>query len=326
MVLVARIGGKDDSVNIEMQKKKNITLIVSLVVLLGVTGVLLWTGDRTGTVEVDQTLFRVDATKVNRVTLHSSRDTIDLNFDGARWTLNGQFAVDPNMIDVLFATIQQAVPRKPVAAALADSIKLSLQKEGVKVSLFVDNALAKVFYAGGNAQKTSAYFQLQDGVPYVVVIPGYRVYTSGIFELKASGWKQKYVFGFNWRNFHRLEAEFPANHAFDFKVLMNKEYFGVEGLAKADTAKLNTFLDQVSLLTVDQYEDSQIVTDSLSALKPTMVIKVYDIAKREFGLRIFAPASPGGDVYGLIDEKQAAVFNFQKISPLIRPKEFFIGH
>jgi hypothetical protein len=57
-----------------------------------------------------------------------------------------------------------------------------------------------------------------------------------------------------------------------------------------------------------------------------MVIRVYDIARREFALRIFSPQKPGGDVYGLIGDKQAAVFNFQKISPLIRPKEFFIGH
>jgi hypothetical protein len=325
-VLVAHIGGKEDSENTEMQKKKNIMLMVSLVVLLGITGVLLWTGERSGTLEVDENLFRVDATKINKVTLESVRDTVDLSFDGSKWMLNGQFAVDPNMIDVLFATIQQAIPRKPVAAALADSISASLQTEGVKVSLFVDGAPAKIFYAGGNSSKTNAYFQLPDGLPYSVVIPGYRVYTSGIFELKESGWKQKYVFGFNWRNFQRLEAEFPANHAFDFKVLMSKEYFGLEGVAKVDTAKLNTFLDQVSLLTVDQYEDDKKITDSLSELRPSMVIKVFDIAKREFSLYIYAPAKPGSDVYGVVGEKQAAVFNFQKISPLIRPKEFFIGH
>jgi hypothetical protein len=324
--LAVLIGEKEDLENTEMQKRKNIMLIVSLVVLLGVTGVLLWTGDRAGTLEVDQALFRVDATKVNKVTLQSNRDTVELSYDGSKWLLNEEFAVDPNMIDVLFATIQQAVPPKPVAAAIEDSIRSSLQREGVKVSLFVDGQAAKVFYAGGNERKTSAYFQLPGGVPYTMVIPGYRVYTSGIFELKESGWKQKYVFGFNWRNFQRLEAEFPANHAFDFKVLMSKEYFGIEGVAKADTAKLNSFLDQVSLLTVDQYEDDRDVADSLRTQRPSMVIRVYDIAKREFTLRIFSPAKPGGDVYGLIGDKQAAVFNFQKISPLIRPKEFFIGH
>jgi hypothetical protein len=107
---------------------------------------------------------------------------------------------------------------------------------------------------------------------------------------------------------------------------MNKEFFGIEGISKADTAKLNTFLDQISLLTVDQYEDDRTITDSLSTLRPSMVISVYDIAKREFSLKIYSPAKPGGDVYGIVGNDQAAVFNFQKISPLIRPKEFFIGH
>lgn len=318
-------GEKEDLENTEMQKRKNIMLIISLVVLLGITGVLLWRGNREGTLDVDQTLFRVDATRINKVTLYSKGDTVELNFDGSRWTLNDSYAVDPNMVDVLFATIQQAVPRKPVAAALSDSIRTSLKEEGVRVSLFADDELQKEFYAGGNAQKTVAYFQLPEGIPYTVVIPGYRVYTSGIFELKPSGWKQKYVFGFNWRNFQRLEAEFPAKRAGDFTVSMNKEYFGIEGMAKADTAKLNTFLDQVSLLTVDQYDDDPAITDSLKALNPSMVIRVYDIAKREYSLRIFSPAKAGDDVYGVIGDQQAAIFNFRKISPIIRPREFFVG-
>ena len=70
-----------------MQKRKNILLIVSLVVLLGVTGVLLWRGGSDGSFKIDQTLFRVDATKINKVTLATSRDTINLNFEGSKWVV-----------------------------------------------------------------------------------------------------------------------------------------------------------------------------------------------------------------------------------------------
>jgi hypothetical protein len=306
-----------------MQRKKNIRLIISLAVLLVVTGLLFWSGDADRAFVVDKTLFRTEVTAVNKVTLESPSGTVTLTYNGSSWKVNENHATDPDMIDVLFATIQQAEPRKPVAAALSDSIAASLKQHGVKVSLYAGDQLQKTFYAGGNAQKNIAYFLLPDGVPYVTIIPGYRVYTAGIFELQEAGWKDKHVFGFNWRNFQSLEVQFPADRKFNFKVAMTKEFFGIEGI-QADTSRLNTFLDHVSLLTVDQYSSETGVADSLLTLSPKMIVRVTDIAKREYELKIFAAREPGGMIYGLIGDSQVAFFDPQKIVPLIRPKEFFI--
>lgn len=309
-----------------MQQRKNILLIASLVVMMLLITFLLWRGDDSRSSEVDKSLFRVtDFKTISKVVLESPATRVELSYNGSRWKLNGESDTDRNMIDVLFATLQQAEPKRAVGAAESDSIRRLLEETGTRVTLFSGDQAERVFYAGGNLTKTLAYFMLPDDKPYIVTIPGYRVYTAGILELPASGWKDKFVFGFNWRNFQALECQFPDDLKKNFKVSMRKGYFGIEGITKVDTAKLNTFLDQVSLLSADQFMEEPQLTDSLKQLTPLMVVKVSDIAKREYSLRIFAPQRKGGVITGLLGDSQAAIFDSRKITPLIRSRDFFVG-
>jgi hypothetical protein len=309
-----------------MQKKKNILLTVSFVVLMVMTGLLYWLGDNKGSIKIDKTIFRVeDFQSVNRIVLDRGGSKVDLSYSGSRWKVNDRFDADRAMIDVLFATLQQVEPKRAVTGSLADSIGTTLEKEGTKVTLYVGGNSALEFYTGGNVKKTEAYFKLKGGESFAMVIPGYRVYASGIFELPESGWKDKYVFGFNWRNFQQLEASFPESEKDNFKVVRGKDFFGVEGIEKADTANLNTFLDQVSLLTVDKYLEPGTLADSLRNLSPVMIISVRDIAKRDFTLKLFSPSGPGKPVLGLIGNSDPAFFDPRKITPLLRPRQFFVG-
>jgi hypothetical protein len=309
-----------------MQRRKNILLIASLVMMSLLIAFLLWTEDNNRALEVDKGLFRVNDFKtISKVVLESPTSKIELTYNGSKWKLNGEAEADRNMIDVLFATLQKAEPKRPLTSIEADSISRQLEKHGTRVSLFAGDRLEKEFYAGGNPTKTLAYFKLKDDKPYIVTIPGYRVYTAGIFELPSSGWRDKFVFGFNWRNFQELEARFPKDPAKNFKISMGRDYFGIEGISKIDTARLNTFLDQVSLLTADQFTEGSAI-DSLKGQSPVMIIKVLDIAKREYVLSIFPSRDGKRDfIMGLIGDTQAALFDARKITPLIRPREFFAG-
>src|SRR5690349_16441857 len=98
-----------------------------------------------------------------------------------------------NLISVLFCTIQQTWPKRKVTSQIEESIKTQVKNNGVKVSLFAGQSLEKTFYAGGNANKTQAYFiDTETDEIYIMEIPGYRVYVSGILELDESGWRDKY--------------------------------------------------------------------------------------------------------------------------------------
>ncbi|WP_333819374.1 DUF4340 domain-containing protein [Ohtaekwangia sp.] len=304
-----------------MQEKKNKLLLLTLVALLAATAGIYWYGNRDTSLQVDKDIFHYnDLKSVNEIVLESSKGKVDLKFLGSAWRVNNTYNADRAMIEVLFATLLKAEPKRPVATSLQDSVSRAIEKEGVKVSLMVGSNKVEEFYAGGNDRKTQAYFKKSGETPYIMTIPGYRVYVSGIFELPENGWRDKYVFGFNWRNFKSLEAQFPASHADDFKVQMDDNFFGITGV-ETDTARLNNYLDAVSLLTVDEYVTPTAELDSLGKTSPMLTLVVRDIADHDYSLKIFSPTKKrqffvqSNDAWALLQEN--------KIRTLLHPKRYF---
>ncbi len=295
-----------------------------LVVLTVATLVAGWWVQPGNRFDIDEDLFRVDGlNEISRVDLHSPAGLVRLQFDGARWRVNDEYDADASMIRVLFATLQQAQPKRPVAFAHRDSVMKAVSESGVKVGLYAGDELRKEFYAGGNSEKTQAFFaDPATGSVYVVTIPGYRVYVSGILELATDGWRDKLVFGFNWRNFKSLEARFPGNAAGDFTVAMQAGFFGIQGLPATDTTRLNNFLDDVSLLTVEEYLSEPKLIDSLKAIIPKMEILVTDVANRSYRLRLFDPGK-SREGFILIQDSQAALINRRKTDELLKTRSFF---
>jgi hypothetical protein len=305
-----------------MQEKKNIRLIISLLLLIIATVLTAWLMNRSDQDVVDKDLFKTaDLKSVDEITLESTNGKTKLEFNGTKWKINDRYDADRDLIDVLFATLQQAAPKRPVATSLRDSISNYLKKAGVKVSLYIDGKKIKTFFAGGNERKTQAYFNdAENNAPYVMVIPGYRVYTSGIFELEANGWRDKRIFNFNWRNFKSLTATFPAQPDQNFKATFIDHYFGIEGITAVDTTKLNDYLDAVSLLTADRFIEKGL--DSLLIQRPILIIEVADVADRHFKLSIY-PTRKNELARGILGEDQYVVFRQEKFEEIFRKKDYF---
>ena len=123
-------------------------------------------------------------------------------------------------------------------------------------------------------------------------------------------------------NFKGLRAEFPKNPADNFTVSLNRDHFAIEGLAETDTARLNTYLDEVSLLTVDEYVSATGVKDSLAKREPFVEIAVTDMGNRNYRLRLFVPEPPF-PAKGIIQDSRVAVFNRRKVQPLLKPRSYF---
>lgn len=307
-----------------MQKRKNQLRLMLLAALTVATVLVFWWLQPENRLEVPQDIFQVaELNRINKVELTSDSSAVALAFTAEKWRVNERYDADGNMIRVLFATLQQARPKRAVARAHQDSIFNILSKSGVHVSLFEGEQLRKHFFAGGNASRSQAFFaDPETREVYVMTIPGYRVYVSGILELDENGWRDKLVFDFNWQNFKSLEALFPAKPAENFRVALTRNFFGIENMPEADTSRLNTFLDDVSLLTVDEYLTLPELSDSLDQSKPQLEIRVTDVGNRTYRLRMFA-SGPGQDVFGLIQESQVAVFAPRKFQALLKPKSFF---
>jgi hypothetical protein len=310
----------------DMQEKRNIRLLILLSVLVTVTvGIYFVFRTNTSTV-VDKALFKLsDYSTINKVILEKDHKTIELKFDGARWKVNDQLA-DRSMIDVLFATLQQVEPKRPVAESLQDSIATFLNSNGVVVKLYDGDNLLKEFIAGGNATKTQAYFKYPDEADsYVMVIPGYRVYAAGIFELEEYGWKDRYVFNFNWRNFKSLKASFPHTPKNDFEVAMGESYFEILGMAALDTTRLNDFLDAISLVEVDQYVNPEEIIgyDSLLTTIPLMKVEVNDISGKTYSLSLYDQPKEM-QILGFIQGIHPAYIDRKKVQGLLKGKAWFM--
>lgn len=304
------------------QQKQNKRLVISLLVLISALAITLFLKAKNDSSVVDKNLYRkADLKKVDKIVMESAKGKVSLEYQSNQWKVNHDFDADRNLVEVLFATLQQAEPKRPVASSMQDSVTTALKQNGVKVSLYSENNLEESFFAGGNPAKTEAYFHNPESKEsHVVTIPGYRVYVSGIFELTAPNWREKLVFDFNWRNFKKLSASF-INPNGNFEVSVEKNVAVLKNVAEPDTARLNTFLDQLSLLTVDEYVEQPEIQDSLQKTLPVATFLIEDIAKRTYELKIY---TEGKQFFGLVQGSNLAVFDRRKLTPLLRPKEFFV--
>lgn len=308
-----------------MQEKKNVRLLFSLIALLVATVVFYLLTSKDGGLEIDKGLFKTeDPTRINTVILESPKGKIELNYNGTAWKVNDRFEADRQLITVLFATLEQAEPKRSASENEREGIIDRLTKEGVKVSLLEEGELKQTFYAGGNLEKTLTYFYREGDQPYVMTIPGYRIYVASILELDENGWRDKRVFNFNWRNFRKLAVSFSEDAKENFEVSQRDRFFDIAGM-NADTTRLNNFLDDVSLLTGNGFilPASFPQYDSLLKSSPSMRIVINDIANRNYQLELFQSIPGDPNVLGRVNDRDVMIFDRKKIIRVAKNRTYF---
>jgi len=310
-----------------MQQRNNLYLLSSLLIMVTfLLGIILFRNSN-DTIAVDKNLFKVaDQTKIDRVILKKNNEQVELKFNGSKWMVNNSFEADRKLIQVFFATLIQAEPRRPVAQRLRDSIHQEITQTGVEVKLFEGETLMKDFLVVGNDKKSETYYELiGDNEPYLVTIPGYRVYVAAIFQLAPNDWRDKWIFNFNWQNFKRLTASFSGNEKESFAISFQDKFFGLEGKPAADTTKLNDYLDAVSLVQAIRYlpAGESSVYDSVLSTKPYYSIEVTDIANRTYHLDLYQPLKQDPAVLGKLGDGQALLISREDLLRLDRKKSHF---
>ena len=296
-----------------------------LVALIAVTVLSSFWLDRRSTDSVDPSLFRIDDLAiVDSVVLSAPGREVALRFDGTRWMVNNKYRADGQMIEVFFATLEQIVPRRPVSENMRDSIAGLLKNSGTRVSLFAGAEKKGEFYAGGDEKKSEAWFLSPEDGPFVMVIPGYRVYAAGVFELDEGGWRDKLAFRFNQRNFRSLALNFSREPASSFVINYQDQVFEIPGLPESDTTKIFDFLDAASLLKAESMvrPGEMAWVDSLLMQSPSFTIDVTDISGRTTHLTIYPPLGRQSQVLGVMGE-EPALFRRSDIVKLAKKRSYF---
>jgi len=309
-----------------MQRKRNKFLALSFVLLAVACAGLYVISIEDVKPDINQDLFKIDTDKIDLVIMQSLKGKTELKFENSQWKVNDKWVADNSMINVLFATLKQVEPRRPVALSLRDSVKMLLEQKGTRVSLSQAGESKGEFYVGGNFTKTETWFmKVGDSQPYTMMIPGYRVYIGGILELDETGWRNKRIFEFNWRNFRSLSSTYFKDPKQNFTIEMKNGMFAVAEISSSDTTKVNNYLDAISLLFASKFiAQGRPQMDSLIAAGPGVKIEIKDIANRSFTLDLFAPQRKNSEVYARLGDGQIVALEKKDAMEIVRTRSFFI--
>ncbi len=308
-----------------MTQNRNSILLTTLLLLSGATASLLFFGLRKDT--VDKNIFKVDdQASIDQVLFETNGQKVELKYSGTKWMVNNKYEADPQLIDVFFASVMQAEPKRKLSGAQKDSINNKLQSSGITVSFWQGENRSKQFWVVGNDQKTETYFKLAGDDPYFVTIPGYRVYVASIFELLENEWRDKRIFNFNWQNFKSLKAHFVQKPSQDFTVSLVNGLFGIEEVTVADTTKLSGYLESIFNLRADRFlsEQEALAYDSLLATTPYFQLEIQDIAKHTYRLDVFYISEKEKLLIAKMNENQVLLLQPLVASRLLRVRDYFI--
>lgn len=186
--------------------------------------------------------------------------------------------------------------------------------------------LVREFYVwGGNDNHLTYVANAPDEQAYIVEIPGYRSFLAGIFQLDVNGWRNPIVFDINWANLSAVQVMYPEQPESGFHVIYDDPFYKIEEISHTDSLKLTDFLDDLSLLYVNDYlnkVEQQEQKDIINTV-PQASIKVEDVGKNIHTLEIYQALPEKKEILGRVDSVDYAVFDLATIRKIMRPRTFF---
>ena len=158
-----------------MQRRKNFILLIIFLILLAWTVVYINLEQQHEGLSINELKFSVTDTAAIDKKVH---DTSTL---------------DPSMQKVLMSVLNQVRVKRTVPKTDLLKISEDILNNGFKIEIGSSSGTDRVFYAGGNGISLS-YFMGEDEIPYIVHLPGYESYVTGIFEVAENDWRDRLIF------------------------------------------------------------------------------------------------------------------------------------
>ncbi|MEQ9286782.1 MAG: DUF4340 domain-containing protein [Cyclobacteriaceae bacterium] len=308
--------------------KKSTRLSIILIVLIAMSVFISFLGKRdTPSTSFDADMFAVeDTTAIASVRVSAPGHEVELKRNENGWSLNDEYKADPNMVQVLRSILSQVKVQRPVARLNRDEIVSTLEQTGYKVSVSFQDGSVSEFIAGGDNSKKMAFY-LRDNDAYVVQIPGYNHYLSGIFELTPNQWRDRLLFSSTWRSLKSLKLDY-ANQQETLNIYFDKKFLTVENVAKLDTTALMDYLGQYQYFQVNDYLEKGKYPkyDDLARQSPLAHLSIRDIDQnRDADLNIY-PLMDGEAFYLITDSKgEMMVIDSSRMDKLLSKKDQFIS-
>lgn len=305
-----------------MTKVQQLSAVLAALIL---TSILLFVFDGKGESEtIDRDIFLVaDTASIQGLSIQIAQTQIHLKQTDGVWTVNDSMTADPSVIRLLKMIMSQVKVQRPISPMNAEEIAQSLLQSGRKVEFNLGGESLS-FYAGGNINKTQSYFASDDlKEVYLVGIPGYSNYLSGIFELSTNQWRDRILFNSDYRSIQSLTLSYPDQALeIDFK----DRFFEVSGVQQIDTVALMNYLNGFEGFLLNDYltKGSFPKYDSLVDTVPIARLRLEDIDQsKNRDLKIHAKI-PGELFYLLTNAKnEMIVVDERRASALLKTAQDF---
>jgi hypothetical protein len=311
-----------------MQRKKNFILLVIFLILLGWTAVYINLEQKQEGLSIDELKFSVtDTASIDQIIITGNEFTNILSKASGYWKVNDTYSLDPSMHKVLMSVLNQVRVKRTVPKTELQKISEDILNNGFKIEIKSSPAPDRVFYAGGNGISLS-YFMGEDGVPYIVHLPGYESYVTGIFEVAENDWRDRLIFKTSWLGIKTLDLSYPGNANNNISVKAENNLYTVAGITELDTAGLMGFLDKISYFYTDQFIDAGQVEayDSLKETKPFAILLVNSLGMVEpVGIRFYSQLPDDNVMLGVLNDGQMCLFSSSRIRPIFIGKENLVA-
>ena len=305
---------------------KNTKHFVILAGLILVSVLISLTGKEDNRQSFDPQMFTVMDTSMIESVVISSNTVNEITRGTGIWRLNDKFNADLNMIEVLKSILSQVKVKRPVAKLNQVDIVAELKQTGKKVTVNYTDGSQSSFVAGGNSSKKDSYYLLGDKA-YLVEIPGYNNYISGIFELTENQWRDRVLFSTTWRSLQSLNIDYIESEE-DLDIFFNEKFLTVNGVNKLDTTSLMDYIGQYQYFQINDFLEKGKYKkyDSLFQTKHMAVITINDIDRSKNRKLQVYPLMEGENFYLLTDEKQEMmVIDSKRMNNLLSKKAQFIS-
>ncbi|MCV9385373.1 DUF4340 domain-containing protein [Reichenbachiella ulvae] len=304
-----------------MTKVQQLSGVLIALVLVSVA-LFVFDGKGGGSDNIDRTRFLVeDTAAIQSVTINSKAFDLKVEKQEGSWVLNDSLAVDPSVMRVMKSILSQVNVQRPISQLNVEEIRELLRNTGQQVTLEL-NGEEKTFFAGGNVNKTQAYFADADLENiYLVNIPGYNHYLSGIFELTPNQWRDRELFDSNYRSIQNLTIDYADGS--QLVLEFEDRFFAVNQLQRIDTAVLMDYLNGFEGFLLNDYLSPGMFPsyDSLLQTEPIAKLNLTDIdASKNRALEIYAKI-PGEQFYLLSDGKQEMMVVDERRTEMLLKRE-----
>ncbi|MCX2742636.1 hypothetical protein OO013_02100 [Mangrovivirga sp. M17] len=295
-------------------------LVLTIVLLPGIT-------DSGKNLEVSENIFAVsDTSGIDMIVLNSGKGEIIIKNRSGEWYA-GNTEIDDALRQVLLAVINKVNVKRQIPDSQAEEAMKQLQENGIQVSVFKGDNKVKEFIAGGNENRTISYMAQPDySEIYIVNIPGYQDYVTGIFGLDRLAWKSKAFYKGDPRT---LKSFAIINNEGDtaVKIKGSGVYFSVKDLnGKLDSTRMDQYLGALFNLRVDTHLNPENYPEYASFIEnnnPAFSYIIDDISYESPRIIDFYPVPQRQGFYFTQMGEDLAIFRQNDVEQLIVPAEFF---